>query len=397
LNRGVLYISYSGMLEPLGQSQVLAYQERLAADHPVHIVSFERPGDWANSSQRKAVAKRMAASGIHWHPLRYHKRFSLLATIYDIFCGSFVGWRLVRKHRLSIVHARSYVPSVMALVIKRLTGACYVFDMRGFWADERVDGGIWPRAGRMFRGAKWFERRFLLAADHVVSLTQAGLRELAEFDYLRGRMPPASVIPTCTDLSLFKPKGSPEGGLVLGYVGSVGTWYLFDEVVSAFRQMLELRPEARLLMINRNDHDYVRERLKAGGVPLEAVEIRAATHAEVPAQMARMHAGIFFIKPVFSKQASAPTKLGEFLGCGIPCLANAGVGDMAEILETDRVGVAIADFDQASIRAGMAHLLDLVADPETASRCVAAAHAHFSLDEGVRRYQAVYSSLETPE
>jgi glycosyltransferase involved in cell wall biosynthesis len=395
LNRGVLYISYSGMLEPLGQSQVLAYQERLAAEHPVHIVSFERPADWANSAQREAVAKRMAASGIHWHPLRYHKRFSLLATFCDIFCGTFVGWRLVRKHGLSIVHARSYVPSVMALVIKRLTGARYVFDMRGFWVDERVDGGIWPRGGRMYRGAKWCERRFLLAADHVVSLTQAGLRELAKFDYLQGRMPPASVIPTCADLSRFKPKGSPEGGLVLGYVGSVGTWYLFDEVVSAFRQLLELQPEARLLIINRNDHDYVRERLRTGGVPLEAVEMRSATHAEVPAQMARMHAGIFFIKPVFSKQGSAPTKLGEFLGCGIPCLANAGVGDMAEILEIDRVGVAIADFDPASICAGMARLLDLVADPEAASRCVAAAHAYFSLDEGVRRYQAVYSSLET--
>jgi glycosyltransferase involved in cell wall biosynthesis len=181
---------------------------------------------------------------------------------------------------------------------------------------------------------------------------------------------------------------------VLGYVGSVGTWYLFDEVVTAFRQLRELRPDARLLVINRNDHAYVRDRLQAGGVPLEAVEIRGATHAEVPAQMARMHAGIFFIKPVFSKQASAPTKLGEFLGCGIPCLANAGVGDMAEILETDRVGVAIADFEPATIRAGMARLLALVADPDASSRCVSSAQAHFSLDEGVRRYQAVYRSLE---
>jgi hypothetical protein len=148
-------------------------------------------------------------------------------------------------------------------------------------------------------------------------------------------------------------------------------------------------------VINRNDHAYVHDRLRAGGVPLEAVEIRAANHAEVPAQMARMHAGIFFIKPVFSKQASAPTKLGEFLGCGVPCLANTGVGDMAEILETDRVGVAITGFEPAAIRAGMARLLDLVADSGTPTRCVASAQAHFSLDEGVRRYQSVYRSLES--
>jgi glycosyltransferase involved in cell wall biosynthesis len=282
----------------------------------------------------------------------------------------------------------------MGLLIKRLTGARLLFDMRGFWVDERVDGGIWPPAGRMYSAGKWFERRLLLAADHVVSLTRAGIRELEGFEYLRGAMPPASVIPTCADLSRFKPQGTPGPGLVLGYVGSVGTWYMFDEVVTAFRQLLELRPDSRLLVINRNDHAYVRERLQAGGVPLDVIEIRSATHAEVPAQMARMHAGIFFIKPLFSKQASAPTKLGEFLGCGIPCLANAGVGDMEEILHADRVGVAIAGFDPATIRAGMARLLDLVSDPEAASRCVASAHAHCSLDEGVRRYQAVYRSLE---
>ncbi|ULQ46700.1 glycosyltransferase [Flagellatimonas centrodinii] len=394
MNRGVLYLSYSGMLEPLGQSQVLAYQERLAADHPVHIISFERARDWADIAQRDAVAKRMADAGIHWHPLRYHKRLSLLATFWDIACGAFTGWRLVQKHGLAIVHARSYVPSVMAVVIKRLSGVRYVFDMRGFWVDERVDGGIWPRGGHIYRTAKWFERRFLLAADHVVSLTEAGIRELAKFDYMRGAMPPCTVIPTCADLSRFKPRGRKSSALVLGYVGSVGTWYLFDEVVMAFCQLLKLRPDARLLVINRNDHVYVRERLQVGGVPLEVVEIIAATHAEVPEYLCRMHAGIFFIKPVFSKQASAPTKLGEFLGCGIPCLANSGVGDMAELMEADQVGIAIADFQPSSIREGMSRLLALVADPDVGARCVASAQAHFSLDEGVRRYQAVYRSLE---
>ena len=44
----VLYISYDGMLEPLGQSQVLAYLKHLVADRPIHLISFEKAGDWAN-------------------------------------------------------------------------------------------------------------------------------------------------------------------------------------------------------------------------------------------------------------------------------------------------------------------------------------------------------------
>ncbi|MDZ4326219.1 MAG: hypothetical protein U1A73_14585 [Pseudomonas sp.] len=178
------------------------------------------------------------------------------------------------------------------------------------------------------------------------------------------------------------------------YYGSAGTWYLFDEVATCFAQLLRMRPDARFLIVNRGEHAYIRDRLAAAGVPDSAVELTSATHAEVPRLMARMDAGVFFIKPVFSMQASAPTKLAEFLGCGIPCLGNAGVGDMAEVLEGEQVGVALNAFDEASVVAGLAQLLALTADPGARARCVAAAQKHFSLDEGVRRYRAIYEQFD---
>lgn len=397
MTKGVLYISYDGMLEPLGQSQVLAYLKRLAVGRCTHLISFEKSNDWGGTVERERIASDIAGAGIVWHPLRYHKRPTALATSWDIVCGIVVGLWLVFRHRLQIVHARSYVPSVMALALKRLTGVKYLFDMRGFWADERVDGGLWARSGRMFRAAKWFERRFLLSADHVISLTHSGVRELEQFPYLQGCMPPVTVIPTCADLTRFAPmsRERSDGGFVLGYVGTVGTWYLFDEVAACVAQLLRLQPDARFLVVNRGEHAYIRARLAASGVPDYAVELTSATHADVPHQMARMDAGVFFIKPVFSKQASAPTKLAEFLGCGIPCLGNAGVGDMAEVLEGERVGVALTAFDPASIAVALQQLLQLTSDPATRLRCVSAAQRHFSLDEGVARYAAVYQQLMT--
>ena len=390
-----LYISYDGMLEPLGQSQVLAYQERLAASTTVHLLSFEKPEDWADKATRSSVRQRMDAAGIHWHPRGYHKRPSALATAYDILVGISTGLWVILRYRIRIVHARSYVAAVMALVLKRLTGAKFVFEMRGFWADERVDGGLWPREGRMFRVAKWFERRFLLAADHVISLTHAAVREMEKFPYLQHGMPPVTVIPTCADLDRFRPKKQVDrnNGLVLGYVGSAGTWYQFDAVVACFAALLKLKPDAHFLIVNRGEHDYICEYLMAGGVPLEAVEILSASHAEVPMLMAKMDAGVFFIKPVFSKQASAPTKLGEFLGCGIPCLANRGVGDMAEILEGEKVGIAVDGFSPEALQVGLDRLLKLAETPGITERCTAVAQQYFSLDEGVTSYKNVYQML----
>ncbi len=390
----ILYIAYDGMLEPLGQSQVLSYQERLATpERPVHLLSFEKDADWTDKEARRSVSERIAVSGIQWHPCRYHKRPTALATAWDILVGIVRGIQIIRRHDVRIVHARSYVPAVIALFLKRATGVKFIFDMRGFWADERVDGGLWPRNGRMYKVAKWFERRFLLEADHVVSLTKAAVQVMQTFPCLEGRFPTISVIPTCADLSRFNPQGRQREGLVLGYVGSAGTWYLFDAVVSCFKELHRRRRDARLLIINRHEHDYIRGRVLAGGVPIEAVEIRAAQHSDVPDQMARMHAGVFFYKPSFSRSACAPTKLGEFLGCGIPCLSNRGVGDMAKILEDDRVGVALGDFDMETIRAGLDSLLELVQEPGITHRCVESARRHFSLEEGVERYRQVYATL----
>jgi glycosyltransferase involved in cell wall biosynthesis len=397
--QGVLYISYDGMLEPLGQSQVLAYLKHLALDRPIHLISFEKKTDWLNLTERARVMQDIEAAGIVWHPLRYHKRPSALATLWDSFAGTVFGTALVWRHSLGIVHARSYVSALMALVIKRITGAKFIFDMRGFWADERVDGGLWPRAGRMYRVVKWLEQRFLLSADHVVSLTHAAVREMGQFPYLKTRQPPMTVIPTCADLSRFKLSGALSSSnshrpFTLGYVGSVGTWYLFDEVLACFKQLLLIKPEAKFLIVNRGDHAHIKNCLISAGIAFDSVELTSANHAEVPSLMARMDAGIFFIKPVFSKQASAPTKLGELLGCGIPCLGNAGVGDMEAILEDAHVGVAIRAFDEASLRQGAEALLALALDPNVADRCVQCANEHFSLTQGVALYQTIYNDLD---
>ena len=395
MTQGILYISYDGMLEPLGQSQVLAYLKRLAVGRRIHLISFEKVGDLGSTTDVKRIARDIDDAGIVWHPLRYHKRPTALATAWDIFCGTVLGCWLVLRYRLRIVHARSYVPSVMALVLKRLTGVRYIFDMRGFWVDERVDGGLWPRDGNMYRIAKGFERHFLLSADHVVTLTQAAVLEMMHFEYLQANKPPVTVIPTCVDLVRFNPiviKRSCKG-FVLGYVGTVGTWYLFDETVACFLLLLNLRPDARFLVVNRGEHAYIHARLIAAGVPDTKVELIVATHAEVPRQMARMDAGVFFIKPVYSKQASAPTKLAEFLGCGIPCLSNAGVGDIAEVLEEEHVGVALDSFDEVFMAEGLQQLLKLVEDPNTRGRCVSAARKHFSLGEGVARYNSIYEQI----
>ena len=395
LSASILFISYDGILEPLGQSQVQAYLNYLAADRTICLISFEKVENWSNFEDRQIIMRSMSKVGILWYPLIYHKRPMVLGTAWDITCGIAVGLYLILRHRLRIVHARSYVPSMMALVLKKITGTKYLFDMRGFWVDERVDAGLWSRTGLMYRVAKWFEKRFLLTADHVVSLTQSAVREIEQFPFLKGCMPTFTVIPTCVDLDRFAPKLPKvlDENIVIGYVGTAGTWYRFEEVAACFAQLLLMRPDARFLILNLGEHDYIRSQLDLAGVPEKSFELYSAKHTEVADHMARMDAGVFFIKSVFSKRASAPTKLAEFLSCGIPCLSNEGIGDMKEVLEGEQVGILLTSFDEVAIRVGLQQLLALVVDSSVRERCVDVARRHFSLDQGVLRYRKIYNLL----
>lgn len=391
---GVLYISYDGMLEPLGQSQVLAYLERLAADRPIDLISFEKKADWADKAARRAIRERCRAAGIRWHPLRYHKRLSAAATAWDIAAGSARATAIALRRRPAIIHARSYVAGLMGLAAKRAGGAKFLFDMRGFWADERVDGELWPKGGRLYRAAKLAEDRLLRAADHVVTLTHASAEELLNFPAVKEHKPPITVIPTCADLDRFRPaEGPKKGPFTLGYVGSIDHWYRLDDMLRCYAELLRRQPDARLLMVTRGDHERIRERARDLDVSSQGIETIAADFGEVPDLVRQMDAAMAIYDSNYSRIACAPTKLGEYLGCGVPCLGSAGVGDMQAILDSREVGISLHSSDDGAIAAGITELVDLVDDPHIATRCRKAAVDLFSLDQGARDYRSVYASL----
>jgi len=393
----ILYLSYDGLLEPLGHSQVFQYLRRLSGRHRIFLVSYEKRRDWQELERRERLAGKLREAGIRWFPLRYHARPSALATAYDVGAGFLLGLYLVLRHRIGIVHARSYVASLPALGIKLLLGTRFLFDMRGFWADERAERAGLPTSSPLYRTAKWFERRFFRQADAVVSLTRAGASTIRRLPYLE-RSPALEVIPTCTDLETFRLKPPPaDGEFVLGYVGSADTAYLFEPVLSCFALLRQKEERARLLVVSRTPQEYIRTLLEKFAIPERLVEIKSVPPELVPGEMGRMHAGIFFVKPGFSTCASVPTKLGEFLACGVPCLGNAGVGDLEEILEGEGVGVLLREFTPQAEEAAVQSLLELCGRAGIREHCAAVARRFFSLEEGVGAYHRIYCALSGEE
>jgi glycosyltransferase involved in cell wall biosynthesis len=114
----------------------------------------------------------------------------------------------------------------------------------------------------------------------------------------------------------------------------------------------------------------------------------------MPELIARMTAGVCFVRPQFSKISSAPTKFAEYLACGVPVVATDGVGDLGEIIRETGVGLAVSKFDAPALGSLAGSLLDLVKQPGIRDRCRAVAERQFSLEDGVAKYRSVYEALE---
>ena len=125
----VLYITYDGLTDPLGQSQVLPYLAGLAAvGHRITVLSCEKPGRMAQDGNR--MRRQCEAAGIGWTPLAYHKRPPILSSALDAAALQRAALRLHREQSFDIVHCRSYIPARAGLALKQRFGVKLLFTTR---------------------------------------------------------------------------------------------------------------------------------------------------------------------------------------------------------------------------------------------------------------------------
>ncbi len=140
--KNALYVLYDGLTDPLGQSQVLPYLLGLSrSGYRFTILSFEKKERF--NHEKDSIQAITAKAGINWVPLFFSSRPPFLAKIYDVWRMRRMALKLQKKHQFHIIHCRSYVAAQIGLIFKKRFETRFLFDMRGFWADEKLDNGQW--------------------------------------------------------------------------------------------------------------------------------------------------------------------------------------------------------------------------------------------------------------
>ncbi len=403
-----LYLSYDGMTDPLGQSQVIPYLTGLSAQHSITLVSFEKKSRYREHSG--TIAELLKSSHIEWIPLYYTKNPPVLATLWDIQRLRSRAAGLVRERNIDVIHCRSYITSLVGRWLKKKTGCRFIFDMRGFWADERVEGKLWNLRNPLYRLIyKYFkkkERQFLSEADQVITLTENAAALLQTWK-VKGENPlPLTVIPCCADLRHFSSKnvdpskksawmdklGIMPGDFILGYLGSIGTWYMLEEMLDFFKILIQTEPGARFLFITQEPPSLVGEAARKKNIPDGKILITSSPRSDLPALLSLLTVTVFFIRPSFSKRASSPTKQGEMMSMGIPIICNSGIGDTDAIIRNSGAGIVIGQFTDEAYREAIRQFKGSTTINKEAM--LAGAEKFYSLEKGIEKYKEVYSRLK---
>jgi len=400
----ILYITQNGITDHIGRSQVAPYVLGLARKgYGIHVLSAEKPG---NEELIANYRDEFDEAGIRWTQVTYFSKPALLGQVRTQIAMEWVARKILECEPIQVLHCRSFPAALIGHRLKKRFSTKYIFDFRDFYADGGLDkahGLAWLA----YRYFKSLERPMIQLADKVVCLTHHATEVLSNW-YLQDDPNSASrftVIPCCADFQLFnlekisaeaRKKAQERAGLIDGefvllYLGSLGPDYLLDEMISLFRQVQGVQPSTHFLFVCNNGQGLVEEAFKRQGVDLNAIHFVTVDRTEVPAYIALADLSVIFIRPALAKAGCSPTKLAELFACNVPVIANNGVGDLDRILDVNTNGsVTVADFSNSTLRRAVEQVLNArqanKLDIRTASH-------EFRLEEGVRRYAAVYSEL----
>lgn len=400
-----LYISHNGMLEGLGQSQVLAYLRGLARrGAEIDLLSYEMaPAEGAIESLRASLS----GSGIRWTPLVRRRDTRFVVKVSESFVGLRRALAIALRRRPDIVHGRSYLPTAVSDVVASVVPrAKLVFDCRGMLGDEFVDAGHWTTDRLEYRLLKRYEARAFRRAEGVVVLTNSLKQWIAERGWL-GAQTRVEVIPCCVDLEAFRfdagtrARTRAELGLsdkvVVVYSGSLGSWYR-DSDIARFAGIVKKKTSkpVAFMLLTASPSDALVALLLAQGFHQDEIIVRRVAPNDMPGYLSAGDMAISFIKSCFSKKGSSPTKVAEYLACGLPVVLNGDIGDQQELAEERDACVVPRSFQTDDLEQAAERMLALSERPlgHRVAQCRAVAASRFDLEHiGVTRYQRLYEAM----
>ena len=394
----VLFLSYDGILDPLGSSQILPYLVGLSSSYSIQIISFEKD---KSPIQTSTMHEYLAYNSVKWLPLSFTNSRHLLLKLLDLIRLIHNVLSCIKTQRPQLIHARGFVPSVAASLISTLFHIPFLYDYRGIWPYERFDKGLWSMGNLfhrfLFSVSLYFDNLALNTAKSIVVLTDKVKPYIISNLYHQSK--PLKTIPCSADYSHFTLKteanttssrrthGIPKHSFVIGYLGSYGGMYDLNSFVSYVQYACTQRTDVHLLIVSPHHEEVASFCLEhISLIRPDCITALSASRQTIPSLLHSMDCLAAFIFPSFARSAASTTKFAEAWASGIPVLTNTGIGDCDYLIQSMNLGV-VCNIRGTSIDWFTPHTNLLALDPSSIRRY---SHDKFSLSRALDDYDSIY-------
>lgn len=348
-----LVFIYNSFNDPLFQNLVLSYiktlSTRIHGDY--HIITFEQPAYAMTSEERKRVNKELAMNHIYWHPLSFHTgRFLLVKKAWDFMQAFFLVLKLRFKYRTQVIFSFANVASAIAIILKKLLRMKMIIYSYEPHSEFMADLGYWDRNGLKFRVLHYLETLAGKDADFVMTGTSHMV------DKLKASASNARLFraPTAVDADDFqfnldgrislREKLNVDDKQVFLYLGKFGGLYYTHEIPAICVQIIKEIPNAFFLVVTSNAIKEVNEMYAQVLNESDFYVTGNLTYMEVKEYISAADVGISGVPPSPSQKYRSPTKVAEYLLCGLPYITTTGVSEDDEVALANEVGVVIDHF-----------------------------------------------------
>lgn len=384
-----LYITFTGLADPLGRSQVLPYIDGLCKRGvTIFLISLEKE---KTSKKNSDLKKELKERGIIWYELKYFK-LGFLGMIINILQSFLVSFIVIIFKNIKIIHTRAYPPTFSILLLKNIFGLKLIFDMRGFWPEELVDVGRIKNNAFIFNCLKFFEKISILSSDKIITLTPES-REVIKTKY---KTDCVDWMPTCVDIDKFSTSEriSFNNKFVLVYSGSLWSYYNMPAMVDFFIALKNKINNAHFLILGNNEPDGLNALFLEKGLVKDDYTILTLSSQDVPKYLNSCNLAISFIYDRYSKKASFPTKIAEYLASGLPVVINTQSRAISDLIISNKLGIVIKDLGVGVLEKAAEKIGAFVADSSIKKRCRQVAQKHLASSVCVDKYYKIYQELK---
>ena len=352
-----IYLSHDGLLDHIGQSQILPYLKVYSKITTVYLITFEKE---FNLYRAKILKKKLEEdTQIKWIYFKYHK--NIVCKIYDFIKLTLFTLFLSKKNNINFIHCRSYFPAISIYFLNHFLKYNFLFDIRDFWADEGIEI---KKYKIIYKLVKLLEGKIIQKSCHVVCLTQKAKNFILNkysniYQISKNKI---TVIPCGTEFNLFNPRNLKKNlrnkiqrdlklknRNVLLYYGSIGENYLIDKMINFFRVLKSYDKSWIFLFLINNDHDYLREKLNNSGLHNNFYRITSSNRKNLPYYLSLSDLSIFYYRQGMRSIGCSPTKLADLFAMNVPVITSNFLGDMDKVIKFSRNYSYLIDSSQKSI------------------------------------------------